>query len=201
MTLRLLVLAVTLGCGAAAACDKVTRTTTFLGWTADAQLFAWRVHETCEGCKPRWVNERTFVRSIGGGLAEYLTRFEHVEGERPKLPDGKAFEAWLAKNPLLTAAPAQEQAKLSLQQDGVAVKPGPGGERCAKREGDVQLVSSRATRRWYASSAVCGCARGFVSPDGAFVAWLTGPAKRTCEECSGPVCCGDVEVLVVPQER
>lgn len=201
MTARLLAAWLVLGASAALACDKLTRTTTFLGWTADSRLFAWRVHETCEGCRPKWVYERTFVRSTGGAVTEYVTRYEHLEYPRPDLPDGKAFEAWRAQHPLLDAPPKGGPPALSMRSGGIAVKPRRDGELCAPREADVHLETSRSSRAWHAPSAACGCARGFSSPDGAFVAWLTGPARRTCDDCHGQGCCGDVEVLVAPQDE
>jgi hypothetical protein len=199
MVLRLVVLSVVLLGAQARACEKLSRTTTFLGWTADSRLFAWRVLETCVGCTPKWVVEHTYVRSTGGGEpTDYLTRFEKSVYPRPDLPDGKAWEAWTKKYPLVLAPPKNEQALLTLTQGGASLK-AKGGEFCAKKEGPVALVASRSSREWDAPSAACGCARGYVSPDGASVAWITGPAKRTCDDCHGAPCCGDVEGLLVTQ--
>jgi hypothetical protein len=197
----LLVIVTILTPASAIACDKRTRITTFLGWTADSRLFAWRVHQTCEGCKPKWVDERTFVRATSGHVTEYLTRYEQVIYPRPELPDGKAFAAWLQKNPLVKTPPKNEQASLTVTQGGSSLTAKRNGEFCAKKEGPVELLSSRGARTWQASSAACGCARGFASPDGSFVVWITGPEKRTCDDCHGNGCCGDVESVLVSQER
>lgn len=196
---RFFLVAVMLVAGHALACDKLTRTTSFLGWTKDARLFVWRVHETCVGCSPKWVVERTFVRATSGFEQEYLTRYEKMEYPRPDLPDGKAFDAWLKKNPLVNAPPKNEQALLTATQDGKSLAKSGGGEFCAKKEGTVSLLSSRGAREWRAPSSSCGCARGFVSPDGGAVVWITGPAKRTCDDCHGSGCCGDVEAVLVTQ--
>lgn len=198
MALRFLVLTVLLLGASARACDKLARTTTFLGWTADSRMFAWRVSETCVGCSPKWVVEYTYVRTTGGSTTEYLTRYEKMAYPRPDLPDGKAWESWAKKYPLVLAPPKNEQALLTMTQGGASLK-AKGGEFCAKKEGSVTLVASRSSREWEAPSAICGCARGFVSPDGGFVAWITGPAKRTCDDCHGGPCCGEVEGLLVTQ--
>lgn len=182
------------------ACDKIARTTSFLGWTADSRMFAWRVHETCVGCKPQWVVERTYVRTTGGSTTEYLTRYEKMAYPRPEtMKDETEWAAWAKKFPLVVAPPKNEQALLTMTQSGASIA-AKGGEFCTKKEGTVSLVASASKREWEAPPAGCGCARGFVSPDGAFVAWITGPARRTCDDC-GHVspCCGDVEGLLVTQ--
>ncbi len=196
--IRAIVLAV-LFCGLPSlACDKITRTTSFLGWTADSRMFAWRVHETCAGCKMKWVVEYTYVRTTGGNTTEYLTRYEKMMYPRPELPDGKEWEAWNKRFPLVQNPPKNEQALLTMTQAGASIT-AKGGEFCAKKEGTVSLVASASKREWEAPPKGCGCARGYVSPDGAFVAWITGPAKRTCDDCHGAACCGDVEGLLVTQ--
>lgn len=182
----------------ALACDKVTRTTTFLGWTADSRMFAWRVHETCVGCAPKWVVEWTYVRTTGGTQSEYLTRYEKMAYPKPDRADGKAWEAWAKRYPLVLAPPKNEQALLSMTQGGSSI-PARGGEFCTKKEGTVALVGSASRRDWDAPPSGCGCARGYVSPDGASVAWVTGPSRRTCDDCHGAVCCGEVEGLLVTQ--
>lgn len=198
LILRLLLLTILLAGAHASACDKITRTTTFLGWTSDSRMFGWRVHETCVGCKPKWVVEHTYVRSTGGGTTEYLTRYENMAYPRPDVPDGKVWDGWVKRYPLVLTPPKNEQALLTMTQDGTSL-PAKGGEFCTRKEGVVALVASASRREWQAPPSGCGCARGFVSPNGAFVAWITGPAKRTCDDCHGAPCCGEVEGLLVGQ--
>jgi hypothetical protein len=195
---RLFVLAALVAGAQARACDKITRTTTFLGWTADSRMFAWRVQETCVGCTPKWVTEFTYVRTTGGNTTEYLTRYEKMAYPRPDVPDGKAWDAWVKRFPLVLAPPKNAQALLTMTQAGASIA-AKGGEFCTKKEGPVKLVASASSREWDAPPAGCGCARGFVSPDGASVAWITGPAKRTCDDCHSAPCCGEVEGLLVTQ--
>lgn len=194
------VLLATVSLGAQAiACDKLQRTTTFLGWSADSRIFAWRVLETCVGCKPKWVMEKTFVRSAGGGpQVEYLTRYDNMAYPRPDLPGLKEWEAWVKRFPLNGTGAKAEERFFKAEQAGVALKP-KGGEFCAKKQGVMTLLASRSAREWEAPNAACGCARPYPSPDGAFVAWITGPAKRVCDDCHGAGCCGEVEGLLVEQ--
>lgn len=172
------------------ACDKIQRTVDFLGWTEGSAQYAWRVNETCVGCSPKWVTERVFVRSTGGNVTEYVTRWEKSAWPRPELPDAAAFAAWKKKFPLTTKGKA---VPLSAKQGELALKPNAQKAFCAKKQGEMVLTAQNVNKAWDAPSPECGCARGFPSPAGDFVAWITGPARRVCDDCKGSGCCGEVE--------
>lgn len=173
----------------ALACDKLARTVDFLGWTEDGQLFAWKVHETCVGCSPKWSTERVYVSTVNGRVTQYVTRWQSLY-PRPEEPGQAEFDAWQKRFPLTKKAGA---APVTATQKGVALKAGKQQAFCPKAEGEVELTVGKAKRTWRAPTVTCGCLRAFPSATGQAVAFLSGPAKRTCDDCHGAPCCGDVE--------
>lgn len=204
--MKALVTIVVLSASSALACDKLVRTVEFLGWTADSRMYAWRVHETCKDCKPKWVQEHTFVRTTAGQTTEYVTKFDMPMYPKPELPGPADFEAWLKQHPLVKAKPSAESPKnaaLKLSaKEGEKVLAAKGkNEFCASKETSVELLAGTSSRAWNAGMPGCGCARGYWAPSGEFVAWLTGPASRVCDDCHGKACCREAEALLLPLDR
>lgn len=183
---RLFVLVALLAGGSALACERVLRVVEFLGWTAEANAFAWRVEESCVRCKPKWVTERTFLRTTSGALTEYVTRWDHPVYPRPEAPGKPEFDGWVKRFPLSRKAGA---AKVTVKQGARELKASAAAGWCPADATPVAITLGERTRAFEPPSAACGCVRAFPSAGGEAVAFLTGPAKRACDDCEGAGCC------------
>lgn len=196
--LPLLLAAALVTAAPALACDKLSRTVDFLGWTEDGQLFAWKVQETCVGCSPKWVLEHVYVSTLNGRTTEYVTRWEKSPYPRPDEPGQAELDAWLKRYPLTKKGGT---VPVAAAQKGVAVKAGKGLEFCPKAEGEVEFTAGKNKRTWRAPpTPACGCVRAFPNASGQAVAFVTGPAKRVCDDCHGAPCCGEAEAFAIYAE-
>ncbi len=195
----------------AAFCLKVTRTIEVLGWTADASSLVWKTVQR-EGDGD--VFEVTHVSSTVTGHVGYATKLSRNMLSAPAdLQPAEQWKAWKATHPLVKlstspVSPTDPAAKLSVRvgEKPVTLK---GNEFTDSTPGAsparfVLGVSSPADidpRAWGGDARAPGCAHvsGYWSPDGHFVAWLTGIAKEVCGEDPGCPrhCCSEPQVLLL----
>lgn len=180
--------------GAALACDPMTRAVDFLGWTKDSRFFVYRVTETTKGktAAGRLKMQRAYVNALTGDVEEFVLEWR---SPYPKPADGTRadFDAWLKAHPLASPQTANPAHRLMMKVGEATVFPQK-GVLVAPKEADTQLgVEGGSSVTWRGGKGVCGSARGFWSPDGHFVAWLTGPQHRTCDDCHGSYCCAEPE--------
>lgn len=191
----------------ARACDPFVRTVQFLGWTEDSRFFAYAVKEamTCKKCKDPSKREHVFVHALTGDVEEYVTVWTSRFYPRPNAMTKADLDAWLARHPLRKtkaslSPPKNAGRRLAMTLAGKPVAP-KGALFCPNQEAEVTLgIEGGQSRPFRGGRGPCGCARGFWSPDERFVAWLTGPDKRTCDDCHGSFCCAAPEALAVPAE-
>jgi hypothetical protein len=188
----------------ALACDTVARTVEFLGWTQDSTFFVWKVTDRAVcgkgGCDDPWVTEIVRVTSTSVTTKEYVLRFDSKEMQPPPFGTKKDFEAWSATHPLAkvstsAVSPVEPEttllatAKVPLKQQGNTFFV-PRSDTPARFTMTVKSAHEVTPRHWDGGRNVCNSVRGYWSPDGHFVAWLTSPPKSSCSECAGAaVCC------------
>ncbi len=201
--MRPLFAALLLSASSTLACDTVARSVEFLGWTEDSSFFVWKVIDRAvckEGpCPDPWIAEVIRVTDNSSASTEYLIRFTSKLLQPPPFAPAKDWLAWkashtLAKVSTSPVSPVEPEttllatAKVPLKQQG-NVFFAPKSDKAVPFELTVKSSHQIDPQRWRGGPASCGQARGYWSPDGHHVAWLTSPPKSTCAECEGSLCC------------
>jgi hypothetical protein len=192
-------------------CVKVTRTIEVLGWTDDGSAFVWRVTQREEDGD---LLEVTHVSSTVVGHAVYGTKlFKKMITTPPDLRPADEWKAWQATHKLVKAStsvvsPTDKTLSLKVLLADKPMTPKGNEYTDAKpsKPPDPFVLGVTSTReveprRWKSDVKAPGCAHvvGYWSPDGNFVAWLTGSAKETCGEdpdCPQK-CCLEPQVLLL----
>ncbi len=198
--------------GGKAACERATRTVEVLGWTTDSSAFVW--HETEKQLATGDSFESIQVVTTLGARLQFAIALPRDLKQTPS--EYKTAEAWktwkaahaLAKPSTSLASPTDKTSTLKVLE----------GTRPLTPKGNEFLDPKPATpaenfwlgvtsthdiepRLWRTDIKAPGCARvvGVWSPDGTFVAWLTGSAKQTCSDDHGcsPNCCQDPQALLL----
>ncbi len=175
-------------------CEKMTVSIEFLGWTRDGSAYAWQERQ-----------KTPLIDSVKISVGSTVTTTENVEFVTNQDAGAKAWAAWRGKHPLVkvSASPtspvdatASLTAKLSSSSQAVTGKgnefvPDPKGTEPVALELSVKSKEVTDGRYWAGDRGVCGTARGYWSPDGRFVLWLTGPATHVCgsSECKPEIIC------------
>jgi hypothetical protein len=195
-----------------AACERVTRTVEVLGWTQDGTAFAW--HETEKQLATNDSFESAQVVTTLGAHLEFALKLpKEMKDTPPEYKTADAWKAWKTAHPFAKpstslTSPTEKTSTLKVLLGTKPMTPR-GNEFLDPRPSTppenfwlgVTSTHDIEPRLWKPDVKAEGCARvaGYWSPDGAFVAWLTGSVKETCSDDRGcsPKCCQDPQALLL----
>jgi hypothetical protein len=194
-------------------CEKATNTVEVLGWTEDGSAFLWK--ETQKNLQDNDTFEVVQVAStVNGRTLPYATKMlKDMKNTPADYKTAEEFKTWkaghkLAKLSSSVVSPTDKTSSLKVLLADKPMTPR-GNEFVDARPStppaqfSLGVTSTKyiEPRTWKSDVKGPACARvvGYWSPDGNFVAWLTGTAKETCSDDPGcsPRCCQDPQVLLL----